>query len=86
MVVVRLARYGAKKRPFYKIVAIDSRKATRGMPLSYIGFFNPLAKNKAERLKIDDKMLNDWIGKGAQLSSRVLSLYKEIKRTDSANK
>lgn len=81
MVIIRLARYGSKKRPFYKIVAIDSRKATRGMPLDYIGFFNPIAKNNVDRLKINNDMLVAWINKGAQLSDRVASLYRESKRT-----
>ena len=53
MVVIRLARGGAKKRPFYQIIVTDSRNARDGRFIERIGFFNPTAQGKAEKVRLD---------------------------------
>lgn len=77
MVTIRLSRGGAKKRPFYHISVTDSRSARDGRFLERLGFFNPVAKGKEERLRIDSERLQYWLAQGAQLSERVASLTKE---------
>ncbi|HJF74865.1 MULTISPECIES: 30S ribosomal protein S16 [Gallibacterium] len=80
MVTIRLSRGGAKKRPFYQIVVADSRYPRDGRFIERIGFFNPIASGKAERLRIDLDRVNDWVSKGASLSDRVKSLVKEAQQ------
>ena len=77
MVTIRLARGGAKKRPFYHLVVTNSRSARDGRFIERVGFFNPIASGKEERLRIDTDRLNYWIGTGAQLSERVAKLVKD---------
>ena len=80
MVVIRMARGGAKKRPFYKIVVADKRSPRDGKFIEKVGFFNPVAKGNEERLRLDTAKVEEWIAKGAQLSERVSGLYKEAKK------
>ena len=69
---IRLARGGAKKRPFYRIVVADSRRARDGKFIDQVGTYNPmLPKDSPERVKIDVEKTKDWIAKGAQPSDRV---------------
>ncbi len=75
MVVIRLARYGRHKLPFYKIVVTDNRKSCHGKFLEKIGFFNPLQKKNLLRLKWNVLSYNNWLLKGALPTSRVRSLY-----------
>ena len=77
MVTIRLARGGAKKRPFYHLTVCDSRKARNGRFIERVGFFNPVAKGQEERLRIDTDRISYWQGQGAQLSERVAKLVKE---------
>jgi len=77
MVVIRLARGGAKKRPFYHIVVTDSRKRRDTNYIKRIGYFNPVARGQEVRLHIDAELLNYWQGVGAQMSERVQALVKE---------
>jgi len=71
--VIRMARAGTKKRPFYHIVVADSRSPRDGRFIERLGFFNPLLpKEKTERLKLDLDKVKDWMKKGAQPSDRVL--------------
>ena len=71
--VIRMARAGTKKRPFYHIVIADSRSPRDGRFIERIGYFNPLLpKEKAERLKLDLDKVKDWMKKGAQPSDRVM--------------
>jgi len=77
MVTIRLARGGAKKRPFYTIVATDSRSRRDSRYIERLGFFNPSAKGNSERLRIDSERVDYWLGQGAQPSDRVASLLKE---------
>ena len=79
MVKIRLTRRGAKKRPFYRIVAIDERKQRDGRPLEFLGTYDPLPN--PERVDIKVEQLEAWIAKGAQMSPTVRSLMKrEAKR------
>ncbi|MCW9698883.1 MULTISPECIES: 30S ribosomal protein S16 [unclassified Avibacterium] len=80
MVTIRLSRGGAKKRPFYQIVVADSRCPRDGRFIERVGFFNPLAAGKAERLRINLERVNAWVEKGATLSDRVSSLVKEAQK------
>ena len=69
---LRLARGGAKKRPYYKIVAADSRRARDGKFLEQIGTYNPmLAKDDANRVSLNEDRVRYWLGVGAQPSDRV---------------
>ena len=69
---IRLARGGAKKRPYYRIVVTDSRNARDGRFLEKIGTYNPLLpKDSAERVKLDTDRAQHWLGVGAQPSDRV---------------
>jgi small subunit ribosomal protein S16 len=72
-VVIRMARAGTKKRPFYHIVAADSRAPRDGRFIERLGYFNPLLpKDKEERLKLDMDKVKAWMVKGAQPSDRVM--------------
>lgn len=71
-VVIRMARAGTKKRPFYHIVVADGRAPRDGRFIERLGYFNPLlAKDNAERLKWDIEKAKAWVAKGAQPSDRV---------------
>lgn len=76
MVKIRLARYGTKKRPFYKIVVADSRFSRDGRFIENIGYFNPISKNICETLKCNLNRIIYWKNKGAQVSERVQKLIK----------
>ena len=80
MVVIRLARGGSKKRPFYNIVATDSRNRRDGRFNERIGFYNPMASGAAPRLSINEASLNAWVANGAQMSDTVARLYQEFKK------
>ena len=77
MVTIRLARGGAKKRPFYGIMVADSRRSPRGRFIERVGFFNPRAVGGEERLRLDTERVEYWVSKGAQPSDRVASLLKQ---------
>jgi small subunit ribosomal protein S16 len=77
MVVIRLSRAGAKKRPFYQLVVTDKRRRRDGNYIERIGYFNPVARGAEVRLSIDMEKLEKWQKVGAQLSDRVASLVKE---------
>ena len=78
MVTIRLARGGAKKRPFYGIMVADSRRSPRGRFIERVGFFNPRAVGGEERMRLEMERVEYWISKGAQPSDRVASLLKEF--------
>lgn len=77
MVVIRLARGGAKKRPFYNIVAADKRDRRDGRFIERIGFYNPSASGAAPGLQVNAERLAYWTQNGAQLSSTVARLVKQ---------
>ena len=71
-VKIRLARGGSKKRPFYRIVAADSRMARDGRYIERLGTYNPLLpKDSEERVKMDVEKIQEWISKGAKPTDRV---------------
>ncbi|MGK2912993.1 MAG: 30S ribosomal protein S16 [Porticoccaceae bacterium] len=77
MVRIRLARGGSKKRPFYHLTVSDSRNARDSCFIERVGFFNPVARGKEERLRIDRERVAYWIGQGATSSDRVAGLLHE---------
>ncbi|UTO06098.1 30S ribosomal protein S16 [Moraxella sp. FZLJ2107] len=80
MVVIRLARGGSKKRPFYQVVVADKRAARDGRFIEKIGFFNPLARGQEVETRIDLEAYNAWIAKGAQPTDRIASLVKALNK------
>ncbi|ABE60360.1 MULTISPECIES: 30S ribosomal protein S16 [Chromohalobacter] len=80
MVTIRLARGGAKKRPFYHLTVSDSRKSRDGRFIERIGFFNPVARGQEERLRVDLERAAHWQELGAQVSDRVAELLKEARK------
>jgi len=76
MVIIRLARGGSKKRPFYHLTVTDSRKSRDGRFIERVGFFNPVARGQEERLRIDRDRVDHWVSQGAQTSERVAQLLK----------
>ena len=80
MVTIRLARHGAKKRPFYQVVVTDSRNARNGRIIERVGFFKQIASGQAEALRLDLDRIEHWVGQGATLSDRVNALIKEAKK------
>lgn len=78
MVVIRLARAGAKKRPFYNIVVADQRFKRDGRFIERIGFYNPVAAGKEEPLRLARDRITHWVALGAQLSTRVATLVKNF--------
>lgn len=76
MVVIRLSRGGAKKRPFYHIVVADKRRARDGRFIERLGYFNPIASGKDVSLTLDLERAQYWIANGAQPSDRVKHLIK----------
>ena len=81
MVTIRLARSGAKKRPFYHITVADSRYSRDGRFIERIGFFNPVARGQEERLRVDLVRVDHWLSQGAQLTDRVRKLTNEVRKT-----
>ena len=77
MVVIRLSRGGSKKRPFYNIVVTDRRARRDGRFVERVGFYNPVANEKQERVRLQADRLNHWISQGAQITPAVAKLVKE---------
>ena len=71
MVVIRLSRGGAKNRPFYNVVVADSRCRRDGRFIERVGFYNPVAAEGSEALRLDQERISYWTGNGAQLSDTV---------------
>jgi small subunit ribosomal protein S16 len=76
-VTIRLMRFGKRKQPSYRVVAIDKRKKRDGSYLEKVGFYNPMTEPAT--LELDQEKLNSWIAKGAQLSDAVRKLLKNKK-------
>ncbi|SPJ34104.1 30S ribosomal protein S16 [Kushneria phyllosphaerae] len=85
MVTIRLARGGAKKRPFYHLHVTDSRVKRDGRYLEQVGFFNPIARGQQERLRIDLERIEHWQSQGAQLSDRVAELVRFARKQQTAS-
>lgn len=80
MVVIRLSRWGTKKRPYYHVVVTDRRNSRDGRFIEKLGNYNPLATGKETKLLLDMERINYWISKGAQPSERVQHLIQENKK------
>ena len=78
MVTIRLARGGAKARPFYHIVVADSRDKRDGNHIERLGFFNPIAVEHEEGFRMDDARYTYWLSVGAQPSLRIKKLVKQF--------
>ena len=79
MVVIRLARGGTNKRPFYHVVVTDRRKSIKGRYIERVGFFNPIATGGETRLRVDIPRVDHWLSKGAQATERVTDLLKQYR-------
>jgi small subunit ribosomal protein S16 len=79
MVVIRLARGGSKKRPFFNIVAAEKRNRRDGRFLERVGFYNPVASGQAESLRVAFDRVEHWVSHGAQVSPTVERLFREAK-------
>ncbi len=84
MVVIRLARGGSKKRPFYNFVAADSRNRRDGRFLERVGFYSPVASGQAEGLRVAMDRVEHWVNNGAQVSETVTRLLREAKKKAAA--
>ena len=76
---IRLARAGSKKRPYYHIVVADVRSPRDGRFIERVGFYNPVANEKQERVRFDADRINHWVAQGAKVSDAVAKLIKEQK-------
>lgn len=77
MVVIRLARGGNKHRPYFSIVATDSRARRDGRFIEKVGFYNPVAPESVEAVRIDNARVEYWTSVGAQISPAVKKLLKK---------
>lgn len=84
MVVIRLARGGSKKRPFYNVVAADSRNRRDGRFIERLGFYNPVAAEGAESLRLALDRVEHWTSHGAQMSPTVARLVKQAGKAQAA--
>lgn len=83
MVKIRLTRAGAKKYPFYRVIAIDEREKRSGRPLQFLGTYDPKLAGKGEA-KLDIEAIDAWIAKGAQMTPTVGSLVKRARKAAAA--
>ena len=81
MLTIRLARAGAKKRPFYHVSVADSRMPRDGRFVERVGYYNPIASGQEVKLELNIERIDYWVSKGAQPSDRVLNLLKQNKET-----
>jgi small subunit ribosomal protein S16 len=84
MVTIRLTRRGGKNQPFYHVVVTDSRVRQGGSSLELVGYFNPVARGKDIRLKLNLERIEHWIALGAQQSDRVRTLVSGYRRQAAA--
>ena len=84
MVKIRLARGGAKGRPFYHVVVTDERNARDGRNIERLGFYNPVAAGKDVPLQLDVERAKHWIAKGAQATPKVKLLMKQASKAAAA--
>jgi small subunit ribosomal protein S16 len=71
---IRLKRFGTKKRPFYRIVVMDSRKPRDGRALDEVGVYHPLLSEKADQVRFDEEKVREWLQNGAQPTNTVKRL------------
>jgi small subunit ribosomal protein S16 len=80
MVTIRLTRRGAKKEPFYHVVVTDSRKRQGGTTLELVGIYNPIARGKETKLRLEVAKIEAWLKKGAKASERVAALIEQYRK------
>jgi small subunit ribosomal protein S16 len=80
MVVLRLARAGSKKRPFYHIVAADRRDARDGRFIEKLGFYNPVAKSNTPTYRLDLEKAKQWVQNGAKPSDTVARIIGLVEK------
>jgi small subunit ribosomal protein S16 len=78
MVKIRLARAGAKKRPFYHVVATDNRRPRDSHYIERLGYYNPMATGGEQKLVVDQARIDYWAKNGAQISDRVTYLVRNV--------
>jgi small subunit ribosomal protein S16 len=71
---IRLKRFGTKKRPFYRIVVMDSRTARDGRSLDEVGLYHPLTSEQEQQVRLDEEKIREWLGKGARPTDTVRKL------------
>ena len=81
MVTIRLSRGGSKKKPFYHFDVKDSRRSRDGRYIERLGYFNPIAVDAKDELRIDLSRVDHWIGRGAKPSDRVSKLIKGYRKS-----
>jgi small subunit ribosomal protein S16 len=84
MVTIRLTRRGAKNQPFYHVMVTDSRVRQGGASLEQVGYFNPVARGKEVKLKLELDRIDHWVKLGAKQSDRVRSLVKGYRKAAAA--
>lgn len=82
MVKIRMVRLGAKKHPFYRIIAIDERKKLTGRPLEFLGTYDPNTPERVAKIRTD--AVDAWLAKGAQMTPTVKSLVARARREAAA--
>jgi len=85
MVIIRLARHGARNAPFYHLTVADRSNRRDGRHIERVGFYNPIARGKAERLRVDLARVDYWLSVGAKPSERVSHLIKDARSLASAS-
>lgn len=84
MVTIRLARGGAKKKPFYHVVVTDIRSRRDGRYIERVGFFNPMARGAEKELELSLDRVDHWVSQGADTSDRVKQLIKQARKAANA--
>jgi len=84
MLKIRLARAGAIRQPFYRIVVSPDLSPRDGRFVEQLGFFNPVARGQEERLRLDATRAAEWVARGARPTERVAALIKEARRNTPA--
>ncbi len=84
MVTIRFSRGGAKKQPFYHVVATDSRARRDGRYIERLGFYNPVARGDATEVQLDMERVDYWVSVGAQMSDSVAKIVKDKRKENAA--
>lgn len=76
-VKIRMKRFGAKRRPYYRIIAIDSRSPRNGRTLEELGYYHPIVEDEEQQVKLKEEKIREWISKGARPSATVKKLLNK---------
>jgi len=80
MVIIRLARHGSRNAPFYHLTVADRANRRDGRHIERVGFYNPIARGKAERLRVNLDRVDYWLSQGAKPSERVGHLIRDARK------